>query len=140
MLTLKRFPWASLLLLLGTYISVGKFLSINHSWQVWGVAIGGGLLLSILFIHPFTDLGRFLTRWFTSGTMSFLSLVALAAFASILLNWFKVFLPVFLILSAEGLARLDLYAAEFSELQSFLLLTFVTGSGLGIGWLLGQIM
>jgi hypothetical protein len=140
MLTLKRFPWASILLLLGTYISVGKYLSINQSWQVWGVALGGGLLLSILFIHPFTDLSRFLTRWFTSGMISFLALVALAAFASILLNWFKVFLPVFLILSAEALARLDLYAAEFSELQSFLLLTGVTGSGLGIGWCLGQVL
>jgi hypothetical protein len=140
MLTLKRFPWASLSLLLGTYITIGKFLSISHSWEVWGVAIGGGLLLSIVFIHPITDLGRFLIRWFSSDTMGFVSLVALAAFASVLLNWFKVFLPVFLILSAEGLARLDMQAAEFSDWHTFFLLALVTGLGLAIGWALGQVM
>jgi hypothetical protein len=140
MLTLQRFPWASLSLLLGTYITVGKFLSLSHSWQVWGGAIGGGLLLSILFIHPLTDLGRFLLRWFSSDTMAFLSLVAIAAFAAVLLTWFKVFLPVFLILAAEGLARLDMQAAEFSDLHTFLLLALVTGLGLGIGWGVGQVI
>jgi hypothetical protein len=131
----RQYPWVSLLLLLGCYAIVGRVMATLHDGRaVWGFVGLGGLAVAALYMHPLTDMRRFMTRWFSSDTVAFCILVGLAAFTSILLHWFKAFLPVILVLAAEALARLDLQAAKFTELQSFVILVLTTALGLFVGW------
>ena len=96
------------------------------------------LVLALMFINPLTGLRHLVLRWFSSDTVAFCALVAGAAFASIVLNWLKIFVPIILILAAEALARIDLLTAEFNNIQSCSLLTVTSWIGLGLGWALGQ--
>jgi hypothetical protein len=131
-----RFPWLSLLLLLTSYIILGRVLIEDHySHQSWWFAGWGGVALAILYLHPLTDLNSVLQRWFSSDAVAFCILVILAASVSMLLNWIRLFLHVVLILSAEGLARMDLQAAKYNEIQTFVMLAFTTGLGLGLAWI-----
>jgi hypothetical protein len=136
---LKRVPWMSLTLLLAAQTVFGKFLvDLDKSWFVFWFAIAWSLFLAIIFMRPLTGLRRFIQRWFQSDAVAFTALVGVAAFASILLNWFKLFLPVFLIISAESLARLDMQTAEFRDRNACFLLTLISWSGLALGWQIGQ--
>ncbi len=132
----RQIPWLSLLLLLSSYAVVGRIMVTlnqeNHA--IWAFVAVGGVAVALLYMHPLTDLRKVMTRWFSSDTLAFCTLVGLATFTSILLNWFKAFLPVILVLSAEALARLDLQAAAFTELQSFVILVLTTAVGLAVGW------
>ncbi len=139
MVVSKKLPWVSLALLLATHIAFGKLLaSINVSWIAFGFAIGWAFVLALLFVNPLTGFRHLVSRWFTSDTVAFCAIVAGAAFASIVLNWFKIFIPIILILAAEALARIDLLTAEFNNIQSCSLLTVTSWIGLGLGWALGQ--
>jgi hypothetical protein len=134
-----NFPWLSLLMMFGSYAMVGHLLTAgNYSPQVAWLILIGSFLIALLYLHPLTDLSRFLKRWFSSDAVAFCALIMIAAFASILLNWFKLFMPVMLILATEGIARLDLQACEYTELQAFVLLVITTGLGLGVGWWFGH--
>ena len=137
MIALKQFPWKSIALLLAGYTSFGKFLAETaHPYSTFSIAAALALLLSVLFIHPLTGLGKFINNRFASDTVAFTSLVGLAALASILLNWFKLFLPVFMILACEALARIDLQSARYGEKVSFVILTSTAWLGLASGWLI----
>jgi hypothetical protein len=134
-----RFPWLSLLMMFGSYAMIGNVLTnINYTSVIFWFIVIGSFTISLLYLHPLTDLSRFLKRWFASDAVAFCAFVMLAAFLSILLNWFKMFLPVMLVLSTEGVARLDLQAGEYTELQAFVLLVITTGLGLGVGFWCGR--
>jgi hypothetical protein len=136
----RQFPWPSLLLLLASYIILGRVLiEAHYSHEAWWFAGFGGLVIAILYLHPLTDLNRLLQHWFSSDTVAFCILVMLAASVSILLNWIRLFLHVALVLSAEGLARLDLQAAKYSEIQTFVMLVCTTAVGLGLAWVWGSL-
>lgn len=81
-----------------------------------------------------------LVKWFNSDTVAFTFLIGAAAFASILLNWFKIFLPFFMVFSAESLARLDIQTAEFNSVQALIMLTLVAWVGLALGWVAAQVV
>jgi uncharacterized protein involved in propanediol utilization len=135
----RKLPWLSLALLLASHITFGKLLaSANHSWAALGFAIAWSLGLAILFIDPLTRLRRLILRWFSSDTVAFCALIAAAALASIVMNWFKLFVPIILILAAESLARIDILTAEYNNLQACFILTLTSWIGLGLGWTLGQ--
>lgn len=93
-----------------------------------------------MLMSPLTNSEKILTKWFRSDTIAFLSLLMLAAFASILLNWFKIFIPVIMVLCAEALVRIDLQTAEFSYFASLAVLIIVTWMGLGLGWVMAMYM
>jgi hypothetical protein len=123
----------------GSYAMIGYLISEgNYSPPIAWCILGGSFMVALLYLHPLTDLSRFLKRWFSSDTVAFCALVGLAGFASILLNWFKLFMPAVLVLATEGVARLDLQACEFTELQAFVLLVVTTGLGLSMGWWFGH--
>ena len=135
----KKLPWMSLALLLAAHITFGKLLaSTSYSWTSLLFAIVWALALALMFVNFLTGLRHLVSRWFSSDTVAFCALVVGAAFASIVLNWFKLFAPVILIFSAEALARIDLLTAEFNNVQACALLTVTSWIGLWLGWMLGQ--
>ncbi|MEB3293191.1 MAG: hypothetical protein VKJ24_08515 [Synechococcales bacterium] len=136
--TTRISPWGSLFLLLGAYTLFGKFLreTLDPTIALW-VSLLLGLSISLLFIHPLTDLGKIINKRFQSDAVAFTSLVGLAAFTAILLNWFKLFMPILMLLTSETLARIDIQYAKFSELQAYAMLTTTAWLGLASGWLIG---
>jgi hypothetical protein len=135
MVSLRHIPWGTLLLLLGGYTILGHFLA-DMAHPKWALILGSIVALSFafLFLHPLTDLGQIIRDRFESDTLIFCCLILLAGFVSILLNWFKLFLPVFMILSCEALARIDLKTARISERATYLWLTVFSWGGLLLGW------
>lgn len=132
---MKRFPWLSASLLFVAYAAFGKLvISTAHLWTSVASAAVLGLVLALILMHPLTSSEKMLTKWFKSDTVAFASLLAVAAFASILLNWFKIFLPIIMVLTAEALVRLDLQTAEYTQNQALIILVVVAWLGLGLGW------
>lgn len=141
MAQLKQSPWGAVFLLLGAYTAFGKFLTetADPPTSFWIAAIWA-LVLAVFFVHPLTNIGRFLNGRFESDAVAFTTLVGLAAMASILLNWFKLFLPVFMLLACEALARIDLQSARYGEKLSTVIMTVTAWIGLASGWMLGQVI
>lgn len=137
---LRRFPWGSSLLLLLAYATFGKFvMSLTHTWITFALSAGWGLILAVMLINPLKGIRKMLTKWFKSDTVAFTTLVGAAAFASILLTWFRLFLPVIMILAAESLVRIDLQTAEFKTSHVFIILVLTAWLGLGLGWAATQV-
>ncbi len=123
----------------GSYALIGKLLAQGaYSKEATAVVLVGSFLISLVYLDPLTQLKKFIQRWFASDTVAFSVFVILAAAISILMNWFRIFLPMMMILMTEGLARLDLQANGYKAWQTFLLLIVVTGLGLGCGWWLSK--
>ncbi len=137
----KPSPFPSLALLFAAYLVFGKFLiDTDKSWTALMVAIVWTFILALLFIHPLTSMRQLIQRWFHSDAVAFSTLFGLAALASILLNWLKLFLPIFLILATESLARLDMQTAEYRDRSACILLMLTSWLGLATGWAIGQII
>jgi hypothetical protein len=134
----RRFPWSSVMILFAGYIALGRFLAENADPLIsLGMGFLVAFLLSIAFMHPLTFLGKLIRRRFESDAVAFCSLVLFAAFISILLNWFKLFLPIFMILSCEALARIDFTHGGFREKTTYFWMLSTSWFGLGIGWAIG---
>ena len=134
----REIPWASLILLLCGYTVFGHFLADVASPRL-ALTIGAVIAFgaALVFIHPLTGLGKLIQGRFKSDTLVIFSLILFAGFISVLLNWFKWFMPIFMILSCEALARIDLKAARISEPETCFWLTFSAWLGLGLGWSIG---
>lgn len=134
----REIPWGSLLLLLGGYTVFGHFLADMNSPRL-ALTIGAlsAFVIALIFMHPLTGLGKLIQGRFKSDVLGILSLIFFAGFISILLNWFKWFMPLFMILSCESLARIDLKASRVGELATCFWLTFSAWLGLGLGWSIG---
>ena len=74
---------------------------------------------------------------FESDAVTFCLLILVAGVTSVLLNWLKVFLPVFMILACEALTRIDFSNGSFSERSTGIWLTLTSWLGLAIGWSIG---
>lgn len=135
----RKLPWLSASLLLIAYAIFSKLIiTTSHLWSSIISAAILGVFLALMLMSPLTNSERILIKWFRSDTIAFLSLLMLAAFASILLNWFKIFVPVIMVLCAEALVRIDLQTAEFSYFASLAVLIIVTWMGLGLGWVMAM--
>ena len=134
----RDIPWASLLLLLSAYTVFGRFLADMGSPRL-ALTLGAltAFVAALLFMHPLTGLGKLMQRRFQSDMLGIIGLIFLAGFTSILLNWLKWFMPFFMILSCEALARIDLKSARVGELATCFWLTFSAWLGLGLGWIIG---
>lgn len=111
-------------------------ISTSHLWSSVASVAGLGVVLAIILMHPLTSSQKMLAKWFRSDTVAFGSLLCIAGFASILLNWLKIFLPIIMVLCAELLVRLDLQTAEYSQVQALGILVVIAWLGLGLGWAL----
>lgn len=99
------------------------------------MTVGWIFLLSLIFMSPLTSFTRFITRWFKSDTVAFLSICMIASLAAVVLFWLHVFIQILLIVAAETLARLDIQALGLDEWQAFWLLSTASLIGLAIGWM-----
>lgn len=131
----KQFPWLSLSLLLTAYTSFGWFLC-NPQFPLLAIfcAIAWVGIISAAFMHPIIGLNRFITRWFHSDTIAFLTLFALAGLVTTILFFLRIFLYIFTILATEALARIDMQTQGYKEFQAFWVLAIVSFLGLGLGW------
>lgn len=109
---------------------------VRHNVHVGLLAIGWILVSSLAFISPLTSFSSFITRWFKSDTVAFLTIVTIAGMAAVILYWLHVFLQILTILAADALARIDIQTAGLTGNQAFWILTLVSLTGLIIGWLL----
>jgi hypothetical protein len=135
-----QLPWLSLLLLFGNYAFMGRLLAHgDYSTEVKVFLVLGSFAIALIYLHPLADLSRLVRRWFSSDTLAFSTFVMVAATVSILLNWFQLFMPVVMILTTEGLARIDLQANEYDEWPTFFILVLITGLGLLCGSILGHL-
>lgn len=135
----QRLPWLSLLLMFGSYSLIGKLLAQGtYSKDATWVVLISSLLISLVYLDPLTQLKKLVQRLFVYDAIAFCVLVMLAATVSIGMYWFRIFLPMMMILMTEGLVRLDLKANRYNTWQTFFLLIVVTGLGLGYGWWLSK--
>lgn len=142
--TRKKFPILSPLLLLVAYISFGWFLSDPRlpEFHKGGVVISIPMVLAITwiwiicsaFISPLSSFSRFVTRWFKSDTVAFLSIFMAAAMATFILFWMHIFLYILCIIATEALARVDIQTAGYANRQAFLALLVISLTGLVTGW------
>ena len=136
--TIYRFPWKSILLMLLAYVAFGHFLATTSDPNlslVMGLVLAFGLTL--VFLHPLTFLGKFMRNHFESDAVAFCLLILIAGVTSVLLNWLKIFLPIFMILACEALARIDFSNGGFTERSTGIWLTLTSWLGLAIGWSIG---
>ncbi|OLP17194.1 hypothetical protein BST81_17755 [Leptolyngbya sp. 'hensonii'] len=136
MLSAKPAPWISLLLLLIAYSMFGWYLfgpgSIRYTWLVVECLIP---LLTILLTVPLNDTGLRFINWTSSSGFTLILSVFLAFLALTFLVVLRIFIYILLILSTSVLARLDMQMMGLKQWQAFILLLFISFTGLGIGWL-----
>jgi hypothetical protein len=109
-------------------------LAFKHNFPISLLAVSWIFISSIAFISPLTSFDSFLSRWFHSDTTAFMVLFAFAGLAAVILFWLHVFLQILTVLAAEALARIDMQAARMSGIQAYWILTFVSLTGLTVGW------
>ncbi|MBV9385511.1 MAG: hypothetical protein JOZ78_03680 [Chroococcidiopsidaceae cyanobacterium CP_BM_ER_R8_30] len=137
MLTAKKFPWVSLLLLLVSYTVLGWLLyTIPYEhWAIWLVAGVVALLISGALTSALPIVKDIVGFTLKSDSRAFI-IVTIAAFLTVLVvTWFNAFAHVLILMSAESLARLELQTARFNQWQAFSILSLVSLVGLGIGGL-----
>jgi hypothetical protein len=150
-----------LTLLLLSYASFGWFLSSTvvspelsspvegpplPAFLVWAVsrplvarailvlAIGWIWLITTALMNPLTSFSHFLTRWFKSDTVAFLTICMMAGMAALVLVWLHIFLYITTIVATEALARIDLQTLGYAEWQTFWVLAIFSMVGLILGW------
>ncbi len=109
---------------------------VRHNIHVGLLAIAWIFLSSMAFISPLTSFSGFISRWFRSDTVAFMTIVTIAGMAAVILYWLHVFLQILTILAADALARIDIQTAGLSGNHAFRILVLVSLTGLIAGWLL----
>lgn len=138
---MRRFPWASLALLLIAYASFGWFLS-SSAFPKYSLALAMAWIcvISIAFMRPIASLSRFISRWFTSDTVAFLSVFMMAGVAALVLFWLHIFLYILTILATESLARIDMQTLGFGEIHAFWILATASFLGLAAGYAIRMVL
>lgn len=108
---------------------------VRHNVHIGLLAIAWILISSLAFISPLTSFSSFVSRWFNSDTVAFMTLITIAGMAAVILYWLHVFLQILTILAADALARIDIQTAGLNGNQAFWILTLVSLTGLIMGWL-----
>jgi len=133
----KKLPWASLALLLLTYITFGWILyAWSLSWRVWLLTAFFVVLITLALTFPLRSIQIFFAGALRTDTRALIFILALSFFAVVLLTWFQTFVRVLVLLSSGLLARLDLHNADFKVIPTFAIMTIVALVGLGLGLLI----
>ena len=134
---MKKLPWASLALLLLTYITFGWILyAWSLSWRVWLLTAFFVVLIALALTFPLRSIQIFFAGALRTDTRALIFILALSFFAVVLLTWFQTFVRVLVLLSSGLLARLDLHNADFKVIPTFAIMTIVALVGLGLGLLI----
>ena len=134
---MKKLPWASLALLLLTYITFGWILyAWTLSWRAWLLTAFLVVLIVLALAFPLRSIQIFFAGALRTDTRALIFILALSFFAVVLLTWFQTFVRVLVLLSSGLLARLDLHNADFKEVPTFAIMTIVSLVGLGLGLLI----
>lgn len=134
---MRKLPWLSLFLMFVAYTSFSWFVThTTVTWVAWGLAIAFTLLQALLLTTLFARLRFFARRWLQSD-LGYFCLVLIGAISiTFALVWFRAFGYCLVVLAAEILARLDLQNIGYNRVQSLIVLTIVSFTGLAIGWLI----
>lgn len=132
----KKLPWASLALLLLTYGVFGWLFAADVSKKVllWETALV--LLIALGLTAGMAALKRFISALLKSDFSAFITIVVVSFVAVVILRWIVISIRILVLVSAGALVRLDLQTSGYSQLQSFLILAFVSLAGFGLGWML----
>ncbi|HEY9692077.1 MAG TPA: hypothetical protein V6D15_07720 [Oculatellaceae cyanobacterium] len=134
---MKKLPWASLALLLLTYITFGWLLyAWNLSWRVWLLTAFFVVVISLALTFPIRSIQIFFAGALKTDTRALIFILALSFFAVALLTWFQTFVRVLVLLSSGLLARLDLHNADFKVIPTFVIMAITSLVGLGLGLLI----
>ena len=134
---MKKLPWASLALLLLTYITFGWILSAwTLSWRAWLLTAFFVVLIALALTFPLRSIQIFFAGALRTDTRALIFILAISFFAVVLLTWFQTFVRVLVLLSSGLLARLDLHNADFKVIPTFAIMTIVSLVGLGLGLLI----
>jgi hypothetical protein len=132
---IDRLPWLSSSLLLITYANFGWVLvQINAPHWAWVAGTGLTLLIAEALASPWSFIRYVFSRWISTDEMTFIAAMAGTLFTVICLTWVHVSAHGVLLVTASAIVRLDAQRFGMKEWQAFLLLTFVSFSGLGLGW------
>jgi len=138
----SRLPKVSLSLLAVTYTVFGWYWSLAVVLPVertlgrglwWGLLLGGALFLAAVMTGPLTFLRSFALWWLASDLRSFLTTMVGSFVAVVLIGQMTLVMNLLILLSAMGLARLDLQTQGFNEWTAFWVLSAIALSGLGLG-------
>ena len=133
----KRLPWLSLILLLAAYINFGWMLAdADFPWWVWLLGTVLALAIAEALASPWSLIRSAILPWFGSDTIAFVSAMAMAFFAVVLLSWIDIAAHGVILIAAGAMLRLEAQIAKLYGLQAFLLLAGVSLCGLGLGWVL----
>lgn len=131
----KNLPWLSLTILLAAHSTFSWFLyHATVTWLVWTLAFTFTVLQALLLTTFSQGFRAFLSRWLRSDVGYFTVVITGAFFVTVALVWIQIFSYILVLVSAEILARLDLQNNNFNRLQSLLILSTVSLTGLVIGW------
>jgi hypothetical protein len=139
-----RLPWLSLALLLVAYATFSWFLThafahtltfSTAAYLAWGLVLAFTLLQALLLTTLFDELRRLIARWLRSDAGYFVLILVFSLSLICAFVWNGVAIYLFVLATAELLARLDLERARVSRLQALLILTLISMTGLAIGLL-----
>jgi hypothetical protein len=132
----KKLPWASLALLLLTYITFGWILyTWTLSWRVWLLTAFFVVVIALALTFPLRSTQFFFAGALRTDTRALIFILAISFLAVVLLTWFQTFVRVLVLLSSGLLARLDLHNANFKAIPAFVIMTSTSLIGLGLGLL-----
>ena len=135
MLSLKKLPKLSLMLLLVTYTTLGWILSASKSpWYIVLLAAALVLLLAETLAAPFSKIRKIILRSLSSDINAFIIVLVLSFLAAAIVVWIDIVVRVLVLVSAGLLARLDLYRAGLGQWQAFWILTVISLIGFALGW------
>ncbi|MEG4014848.1 MULTISPECIES: hypothetical protein [unclassified Microcoleus] len=132
---MKKNYWLSLTLLFVTYFIFGWKLSEFDvpPHLTWFFAVAAVLVLAIALSFPLKSTKRFIVRWISSDAGAFISIIVGALLAVIVFTWMHLFVTGLVLTSAGALARLDIQLFGHHRWRTFVILTAVSMSGLGLG-------
>lgn len=126
--------WASILLLLITYIVFGwSLFNLHLQIHLWGIIQTSIISLALFLTVPLENLSKPLNRWFQSNIGAFLSIILGAFLIVVLATWMEILSTIMMALSATILTRMELQTHSTKNWQAFLILCGVSMAGLALG-------
>lgn len=126
-------PWFSLLLVWSGYLLLGWQISAYH--VAWELGAGlAGLIVTIICIWG----GGAVFRQLRMGPRSIGTMLCLSAAVTIAAVASSIFALLSIIIGAEILTRLEMYARGYNSWQILIVLTFLACLGLTCGWIGGH--
>jgi hypothetical protein len=134
-LSVRKLPWVSLAILLVAYTTFSSFLAhATITWLAWTVVLAFTLLQALLLTTLFDGLKTLISKWLKSDVGYFTLIIVFSLGVTVVFLWFRVFGYILVLVASEVLVRLDLQSAGFNRVQSLIILSFFSLSGLALGW------